>query len=123
MRNFEGSSWTDQLDACSYAVTIEQVRKEMHEKGGMLYNNENEWSNSDKKILKSRQIKGTLTGRFHTKAGQFWTKDDEKCLKVMFQNGKSRHNIAKRLQRTLGAIEARLMKLELIDNPHKQKRY
>jgi len=68
---------------------------------------------------------GTKTGRIpshyqidYYNAGKLWTKDDEKCLKVMFENGKSMHNMCKRLGRTKCSLESRLIKMRLIKNKY-----
>ena len=55
------------------------------------------------------------------RAGQPWTADEEKQLKLLHGYGKAIHNIAKRFGRTEGAINARLIKLGLIENPHVRK--
>ena len=63
----------------------------------------------------------TRTAIHLDRAGQPWTADEEKQLKLLHRNGKAIHNIARRFGRTEGAINARLMKLGLIENPHKRQ--
>ncbi|MGN0528590.1 MAG: hypothetical protein ACI4IE_05610 [Eubacterium sp.] len=59
-------------------------------------------------------IEGGFNGSSKTKAGKPWSSDEEFLLKTMFEEGTCVKDIAVQLQRSNGAVKARLEKLGLI---------
>lgn len=47
-----------------------------------------------------------------------WTQEEESEMVEMFQSGKQTMEIAKKLSRSYSAIQSRLIKLKLIENPY-----
>jgi hypothetical protein len=121
-------SHDDYLDAIG--LTVDKIHKEMHVDGTLSGRISSAQANrmvhldftSAEERVKA-YLEADQENHIEDKRGQLWNKEDEKQLMYYHSVGKAIHNVAKRLGRTECAIEARLVKLGLIESTHSTRRF